>query len=73
MCQHSRIYLHPCINAHMLARARTHTLALTHKHLQTYTHASVTANTYPCKQNKNAFTDTTLIHTQVHSYANTWP
>ena len=64
---------HTCIHAlmHTYSRTQTHTLALTHKHLHRHVHECYCVHT--CIKNKNAFTDTTYIPIQIHSYANTSP
>ena len=73
ICQHPRIYPHTCVYAHILAHTSTYTHTQLHSRTSTYTHVCTNANTYTCIQNKNAFTDITNIHTQIHSYANTSP
>ena len=70
---HTPAHMHS--RTHIRTHTRTHTYTYTHTcthtctHAQALTHVGASANTYTYFQNKNAFTDTTHIHTQIHSHA----
>ena len=64
--QHPRIIparINSCTHTRAHTYIHTHTHTHLHSRTSTYTHVWVSSNTYMCIQNKNAFTDTTLIHT----------
>ena len=81
MCQHPHIHPHTHSFTHTRAHKHIHKHTHTHIHTHTcthactstYTHVCANANTDTCLQNKIAFTDTTYIHSQIHSFANTRP
>ena len=84
LCQHAQAWFnthaYTCTHAFMQTYSHTHANTYTHTLTHTCTHAQAVnphvranANTYTCIQNKNTSADTTCIHTQIHSHANTSP